>query len=104
MSVFCLPLHTSHMTQPLDSSCFGALKRAWKSATSRVIYQLSAGINIQAHFLKGDEKVLAAYNNHRIVKGVYFQNLVAGTSALLQGAVVPLKNVKLHIYLRTVNL
>ena len=27
--VFCLPPHTSHMTQPLDSSCFGALKRAW---------------------------------------------------------------------------
>ena len=27
--VFCFPLHTSHMTQPLDSSCFGAFKRSW---------------------------------------------------------------------------
>ena len=29
MIVFCLPPHTTHVTQPLDSICFGALKRRW---------------------------------------------------------------------------
>lgn len=27
--VFCLPPNTSYMTQPVDSSCFGALKTVW---------------------------------------------------------------------------
>lgn len=27
--VFCLPPHTTHLTQPLDSSCFGSLKKMW---------------------------------------------------------------------------
>lgn len=28
--VFCLPPHTTHITQPLDNGCFGPLKRLWK--------------------------------------------------------------------------
>ena len=27
---FCLPPHTTHITQPLDNGCFGPLKRFWK--------------------------------------------------------------------------
>ena len=28
--LFCLPPHSTHMTQPLDKGCFGPLKTAWK--------------------------------------------------------------------------
>lgn len=28
--VFCLPPHTTHLTQPLDKGCFGPLKIAWR--------------------------------------------------------------------------
>ena len=27
--IFCLPPHTTHLTQPLDKSCFSALKKFW---------------------------------------------------------------------------
>ena len=27
--VFCLPPHTTHMCQPLDSACFSILKKEW---------------------------------------------------------------------------
>ena len=29
--IFVLPLHTTHLTQPLDKGCFGPLKTAWKA-------------------------------------------------------------------------
>jgi len=29
--MFCLPPHTTHFTQPLDKSCFSALKAAWNA-------------------------------------------------------------------------
>jgi len=28
--VFCLPPHTTHLTQPLDKGCFGPLKMYWR--------------------------------------------------------------------------
>ncbi len=28
--VFCLPPHTTHITQPLDKGCYGPLKMAWR--------------------------------------------------------------------------
>ena len=28
--VFCLPPHTTHLTQPLDKGCFGPLKMFWR--------------------------------------------------------------------------
>ena len=28
--VFCLPPHTTHLTQPLDKGCFGPLKMCWR--------------------------------------------------------------------------
>ena len=28
--LFCLPPHSTHLTQPLDKGCFGPLKAAWK--------------------------------------------------------------------------
>ena len=28
--LFCLPPHTTHLTQPLDKGCFGPLKRHWR--------------------------------------------------------------------------
>jgi len=28
--VFCLPPHTTHLTQPLDKGCFGPLKVHWR--------------------------------------------------------------------------
>ena len=28
--IFCLPPHTTHLTQPLDKGCFGPLKNYWK--------------------------------------------------------------------------
>ena len=28
--LFCLPPHSTHLTQPLDKGCFGPLKSAWK--------------------------------------------------------------------------
>ena len=28
--LFCLPPHSTHITQPLDKGCFGPLKTAWK--------------------------------------------------------------------------
>ena len=28
--LFCLPPHTTHLTQPLDKGCFGPLKMAWR--------------------------------------------------------------------------
>ena len=30
--IMCLPPHTSHVLQPLDISCYGLLKQAWRSA------------------------------------------------------------------------
>lgn len=30
--VFCLPPHTTHLTQPLDKGCFGPLKMYWREA------------------------------------------------------------------------
>ena len=30
--IFCFPLHTMHITQPLDNGAFGALKLHWKEA------------------------------------------------------------------------
>ena len=28
--IFCLPPHTTHLTQPLDKGCFGLLKSYWR--------------------------------------------------------------------------
>ena len=28
--MFCLPPHTTHLTQPLDKGCFGLLKAYWR--------------------------------------------------------------------------
>ena len=28
--IFCLPHHTTHLTQPLDKGCFGPLKMFWR--------------------------------------------------------------------------
>ena len=37
--VFCLPPHTTHISQPLDVSCFSALKRAWHEACHQYTVQ-----------------------------------------------------------------
>lgn len=53
MGAVGLPPHTSHMTQPLDSSCFGALKRAWvMSATGslwRILAELLRDLSFQGY-------------------------------------------------------
>ena len=33
--LYCLPPHTSHITQPLDVGFFGALKTAWGKASEK---------------------------------------------------------------------
>jgi len=33
--IFCFPPNTTHLVQPLDSSCFAALKRAWNDEVIR---------------------------------------------------------------------
>ena len=35
--VFCLPPHTSHITQPLDKGCFGPLKSYWREECHRYL-------------------------------------------------------------------
>ena len=35
MIVFCLPPHLTHILQPLDSSCFSALKTYWDAACDK---------------------------------------------------------------------
>ena len=35
--IFCLPPHTTHISQPLDNGCFGALKRAWAEECHRYL-------------------------------------------------------------------
>lgn len=35
--IFCLPPHTTHLTQPLDKGCFGPLKMCWREECKKYL-------------------------------------------------------------------
>ena len=50
--IFCLPLHTTADTQPLDTSCFGPLKRYWTEACHEFLFSNPGRVITKFQFLK----------------------------------------------------
>ena len=60
--LFCLPPNTTHLTQPMDKGCFGALKQSWKK---------------QCHdFVTGNPgKVVTRYEFSRLLSKAWFESM-----------------------------
>jgi hypothetical protein len=88
--VLCMPLHSSHLLQPLDVSCFAVLKQSYGSVVQE---QMQAGINhvdkdnfldlyLQAHIATYSSKTiqssfkatsLVPFNPDKVLSQLYIQ-------------------------------
>ena len=68
--VFCLPPHTTHLTQPLDKGCFGPLKMSWRR-------------KCQDYLVSNPGKVITRYQFSALFSAAWFEamtmsNIVSG--------------------------
>lgn len=68
--VFCLPPHTTHVTQPLDTSCFGSLKRVWVEECHRYLSENPGRVITRFEF--------SALFHRAWVRAMTMVNIVAG--------------------------
>ena len=60
--LFCLPPHTTHLTQPLDKGCFGPLKMSWRK-------------ECQAYLRRNPGKVVTRYEFSMLFSKAWFQGM-----------------------------
>ena len=68
--MFLLPPHTTHITQPLDNGCFGALKTYWKE-------------ECHSYMLKNPGRVVTQFQfselfSHAWSRGMTMSNIISG--------------------------
>ena len=68
--IFCLPPHTTHITQPLDKGCFGPLKVCWKDECHR-------------YFTENPGRVVTRFSFCQLFsrawyRGMTMENIIAG--------------------------
>ena len=68
--LFCLPPHTTHITQPLDKGCFGPLKAAWKD-------------ECKEYLTKNPGKIVTRYEFSQLfgrawIRSITMKNITAG--------------------------
>ncbi len=70
VTVFCLPPHTTHVTQPLDSSCFGSLKKMWVEECHRYLCENPGRVITRYQF--------SALFHRAWVRGMTMLNVISG--------------------------
>ena len=60
--VFCLPPHTTHLTQPLDKGCFGPLKMSWRQLC-------------QKYLTENPGKVVTRYQFSRLFSEAWYESM-----------------------------
>ena len=68
--LFCLPPHSTHLTQPLDKGCFGPLKRYWREECHNYMAKNPGRVFTRFTFLQ----VFSQTWYH----GMTMQNVIAG--------------------------
>lgn len=68
--LFCLPPHSSHLTQPLDKGCFSPLKRYWREECKKYLVDHPGRVMTRFQF----SRIFSA----AWFKGMTSQNVIAG--------------------------
>ena len=68
--VFCLPPHTTHLTQPLDKGCFGPLKMFWRQECQSYLSSNPGKVVTQFQFSQLFSKAW--------LRGMSMSNIIAG--------------------------
>lgn len=70
VTIFCLPLHTTADSQPLDTSCFGPLKSYWSKACREFLFSNPGRVITKFQFSKLFSQAWS--------KGMSIDNIVSG--------------------------